>query len=153
MEQIVKIVLSKKEYERIRNIHFYKRSFFEKNGFPVDSKGKKIEFPSLEELYKIAVKQILSEGFREVNRVSPDDANCIIRVFNKCHYPYSRKSIHNLCGFMCFTKNSNNIWTSTCGNSQIELNFSKFIQRQYIFQDEYIDYNCDFFDSYVYVLK
>ena len=101
----------------------------------------------------MAVEKILSEGFHEVNRVSPDDANCIIRVFNKCHYPYSENSIHNLCGFLCFTKSSNSIWVSTPSTSPIELNFSKYIQRQYIFQDQYIDYNCDFFDSYVYVVK
>ena len=146
---VVKFVLSRKECEKIRNIHFNQISFYEKNGIPMDSTGREMDFPSIQTLREIAIEKILRAGFREVNQVSPDDANCVIRVFNKCHYPY-KGNIHNLCGFMCFTKRSNAIWISNSGNSQIELNFSKCT---YICQDNDVNYECDFFDTYVYVVR
>lgn len=147
----IKYILSKAESEKIRNIRFYQISFYEENGFPVDSRKKRINFPSLEMLQEMAFNKILKSGFHEITRVSPNEANCIVRVFNKTHFAYGEdpSEIHNLCGFNCFTKNFNT-WTSVTDSCKyFELDFSKCLNRQYLYQDEYIDYNCNFFDCYV----
>ena len=150
---MTKFILSKAESAKIREVHFYRISFYEKNAIPIDNQGNIVNFPTLEELAKMAIEKILEAGFHEVKRVAPNDANCIIRVFNKLHYAYQENmdEIHNLCGFNCFSKKLC-AWVSIADNGdEFNLDFSKCVQRQWIYQDEYIDYDCNFFDCYVYV--
>ena len=142
----VKYILSKIGSKKIRNIRFYQIRYHEKNGVPIDGKGKPIDFPSLEMLLEMAFNEIFKAGFREVRRVSPNEANCIIRVFNKTHFPYGEKEIHNLCGFNCFTQHFNT-WTSISDRDEIlQLDFSKC---QYLNQDKSLIYDCNFFDCYI----
>lgn len=144
---LAKIILSKKEAEKVRNISFYKICFNEKKGIPIDNDGKEMIFPTIEELQKMAFQKLSDKGFN-VERVSPSDANCIIHVFKKLHYPYEDE-IHNICGYDCFTKKINR-WISTSDmGDDFELDFSKCVSRHWLYQDEYIDYDCDFFDVYV----
>ena len=65
---LAKIILSKKEAEKVRNISFYKICFNEKKGIPIDNDGKEMIFPTIEELQKMAFQKLSDKGFN-VERV------------------------------------------------------------------------------------
>lgn len=147
--------LSKRDIKEIRNTHFYKIAYYEKKSIPVDSCGNKIFFPNLEEIQEMALKSLSEKGF-QIKRVAPDKANCIIRVFNKRHYPYDeyKNELHNVCGFHCFCFSKKlGKWITLLEDNEVILDFSKWKIRQWLYQDEYVDYECAFFDTFLLVTK
>lgn len=65
-----------------------------------------------------------------------------------------KEEIHNLCGFNCFTKKlGKGKWVSISEGNEFEIDFSKYVIRQWLYQDEYVDYDCTFFDMYLLVTK
>ena len=151
----MKNILSKRDIKEIRNTHFYKIAYYEKKSIPIDGSGNKIFFPNLEKLQEMALKSLSEKGF-QIKRVAPNKANCIIRVFNKRHFPYDdyKNELHNVCGFdcFCFSKKLGE-WTTFLNDDEVILDFSKWKIRQWLYQDEYVDYDCTFFDMYLLVTK
>lgn len=156
-------MLSKAQKEKLRNIHIYEIACEEKNGIaiirkrvPKVKRGKKT-FSTVEEdfivpsPYQIAesvFKQILVCGFSKVERVSPTNANCIIRVFQKLHYAYEFDQIFNLYGANCFVK-SGMYWISEFDSGTFHLDYSKSLIGQWLCQDEKITFDAEFVDFYV----
>ena len=138
---IAQIILSKNESEKIREISFLK----------ISSSTKEIALPSQEELLKMAFQRISNKGFF-IERVAPNDANCIIRVFSKHDYPYNSE-IYNLCGFNSFTKKFNNWMSISTRGDDFQLDYTKSLHRLWLYQDEYLDLECDFFDCYIRINK
>ena len=156
-------MLSKKQKEKLRNIHIYELACEEKNGIaiirksvPKVKKGKET-FSSVEEEfvipspYQIAesvFKQILTCGFSKVERVSPINANCIIRVFQKLHHAYEFDHIFNMYGADCFVK-SCGYWISECNSDTFHLDYSRHLIGQWLYPDEKITFDAEFVDFYV----
>lgn len=103
----------------------------------------------------MAFKCLSEKGF-QIKRVAPDRANCIIRMFNKRHFPYDnyKKELHNVCGFNCFCFSKKlGKWITLLEENEFVLDFSKCTIRQWLYQDEYIDYDCTFFDTFLLITK
>ena len=142
-------MLTKKQREKIRNTNYLEIYNFEEKGLSIQFK-EKVHIPSFVELKNIAFNQILLKGFSKVEQVSPNNANCIIRIFCKMHCYDEFIKTHNLYGFYCFTKGKRNKWISYSQSQKvIELDFSDMTLHFLICQDQYVDYNCDFLDCYV----
>lgn len=158
-------MLSKEQKEKLRNIHIYELACEEKNGVaiirksvPKVKRGKET-FSTIEEEFVIPspyqitesiFKQILGCGFSKVEKVSPDNANCIIRVFQKLHHEHEFGVVFNLYGADCFVK-SGNAWISECesrGNT-FRLNYTEHLIDQWLYQDEKVTFKTDFMDVYV----
>ena len=147
-------MLTLNQKKLIRSIHLFKYATKEKrDGKPINWDGTRFVVPSLKEIELLIYEEILKLGFSKVERTSPKYANCIIRVFHKLHYPCDHSSdwkcIYNIYGAACFTLVSGK-WTSTGFDEKItEIDYSKWVIRHWICQDEYIDFDFDFFDCYV----
>ena len=156
-------MLSKEQKEKLRNIHIYELACEEKNGIaiirksvPKVKRGKETfstvqeEFvvPSPYQIAESVFKQILVCGFSKVERVSPTDANCIIRVFQKLHHAYEFDQIFNMYGADCFVK-SGGYWISECDSGTFHLDYSKYLIGQWLYQDEKITFNTEFVDFYI----
>lgn len=144
-------MLTDVQKESIRNVDIYDYSLKEKKGKAINYDGKKFNIPSFVELKQIIISEILKLGFSKVEIVKPSKANCIIRVYQKLHYNYDfpgETSTYNLYGAHCYTLKSGK-WTTSAFQDDSIINFSEFIIRHWICQDEYIDFDCDFFDCYV----
>ena len=148
-------ILGEQHSEIIQGIRSYDLYNYEKEGIPVDESGEKIYVPNFLELRQKAFEEILKKGFSQITFVSPNVANCIVRVFKKehLHHGFYPEQVYNLWGFNCFTQEDDDTWTSIAGKSpcitKFELDFSQHEVEQGISQDEIIHCNCDFFDSYV----
>lgn len=140
-------MLSNEQKERIRRIKIYKSSCSEVKGKPIDQCGREFVIPSFPEIEQIVIEEIIKLGFSKVERVSPYEANCIIRVYKKLHYEYD-DDFYNIYGASCYTL-KNGRWTETVFNGEFEIDYSKHKVGQWVCQDESIVFDCEFFDCYV----
>lgn len=141
-------MLNSKKKEIIRKITVFKCAFYEdKKGKPIYVDNSELIIPSFPQIREMVFDKILKSGFSEIKLVSPGEANCIIRVYTKQHYEYERDIVFNLYGADCFTKKSGK-WVSEGGQGEFDINYSKCVIRNWLYQDEYVDINCDFFDCY-----
>ena len=162
-------MLSKEQKEKLRNIHMYEISFREKNGIAIiDKTVKKVSkrdketISTVEENFIVPTPyqildsiflQIVRCGFSKIERVSPDNANCIIRVFQKLHYKHRCGKVFNVYGADCFVK-SDNDWISECSENHgntFRLNHTEHLIDQWLHQDEKVTFETDFMDVYVIV--
>ena len=159
-------MLSKEQKEKLRNIHLYEISYREKNGIAiidktvkkVSKRGKetvstveeKFLIPSPYQILDSIFLQIIRCGFSTVERVSPENANCIIRVFQKLHHKHEFDVVFNLYGADCFVI-SGNAWISECENrgNTFRLNYTEHLIDQWLYQDEKVTFKTDFMDVYV----
>ena len=140
-------MLSRSQRESLRRICLFEYACREKKGQPIALNGSNFVVPSLNEVKESVFQEILKLGFSSIERVEPNKANCIIRVFQKLHYHYMDNLIYNIYGATCFTQRASGQWvTSPAG---FEIDYSKHIMRHWLCQDEYIDFDLDFFDCYV----
>lgn len=146
-------MLTKSQKEKIRSINLFEYAIKEKKGKAINWDGSEFVLPTLRQVEDSIYEQILKMGFTKIERVAPNQANCIIRVFQKLHYPYpmwpGREDIYNVYGAACFTLRSGK-WISTGFNTEgHEINYSEWKIRHWLCQDEYIEFDFDFFDCYV----
>lgn len=153
-------MLFKEQKEKLRNIHMYEISYKEKNSIAIIDKtvkrGKETfstveeEFivPSPYQILESVFLQIVRCGFSTVERVSPKNANCIIRVFQKLHQEHEFDTVFNLYGADCFVKSGNN-WISECDGNTFRLNHTEHLIDQWLYQDEKVSFKTDFIDVYV----
>lgn len=144
-------MLTDLQKEQIRNVKLYDYSYKEKKGKAITDNGKQFIIPSFVELKQIIFSEIMKLGFSKIEIVKPSKANCIIRVYQKLHYNYDfpvETNTYNLYGAHCYTLKSGK-WTTSAYQDDAIINFSEFTIRHWICQDDYIDFNCDFFDCYV----
>jgi len=143
-------MLSQRQRKNIRRINLFEYACEEKKGIPVHLGGKEFIVPSLDEVKESVFQEILNLGFSSIERVEPNKANCIIRVFQKLHYHYRDNLTYNIYGATCFTLKHGKWVTSPFGNVQdFKIDYSKHIINHWLSQDECIDFDLDFFDCYV----
>lgn len=140
-------MLSKSQRESIRCINLFKYGCREKKGKPITLDGKEFIIPSLSEVIESVSQEILKLGFSNIERIKPNKANCIIRVFQKLHYHYDNDLTYNVYGYTCYTLNNAGEWVTS--KAHFKIDYSNHIIRHWLCQDEYIDFNLDFFDIYV----
>ena len=152
-------MLSKEQKEKLRTIHIYEIACEEKNGIAIIRKRipkvnecyifeEKFIIPSPYQIAESVYKKILACGFSKVERVSPNNANCIIRVFQKLHHEYDINHIFNIYGARCFVNNDRD-WISECSLGTFHLDYSKCLISQWLYQDEKITFDAEFVDFYV----
>lgn len=135
-----KMVLSTQDSEEIKNIHYRWFSAMNCN-----------TLPRMEELQKLAFTQLEKHDFI-VERVLANNANCIIRVFNKLHFLHDNQ-LSNVIGFNCFTKKATK-WTSISVElTDLNYDWTKCQIHLPFHSNEYILYDCEFFDTYVSVRR
>ena len=156
-------MFSREQKEKLWQIHIYEFTSEEKNGVAIKrklvSKGEpgeeKLSFTEeifvVPSTYKIAenvFKQILDCGFSKIERVSPTNANCIVRVFQKLHHVYDSYTIFNMYGADVFVKNMT-IWTSKYRGERFTLDYAKCSILQCLEQDVDVKFDADFVDFYI----
>lgn len=134
--------------ELIREIGIHRYSCQEENGKPVTFDGKTFVMLTPNQVKAEIEKEILKMGFSKIRRVSPTWANCIIRVYEKVRYDYEDGLVYNLYGAECYTKDRG-CWVTKTSGELYRINHERSLHRHWICQDEYIDFDCDFFDCYV----
>lgn len=147
-------MLSNEQKEKLRKIHIYEISDTERNGIAIKTNVSKVKedfiIPTVYDIAESIFKQILEAGFSIIERVSPSDANCIVRVFQKTHHKYDFDIVFNFYGADCFVKD-NKTWTSEseCSNRCFPLDYSKYLVGQWIASDEEVFFDTDFVDFYI----
>lgn len=139
--------LSATQRKILKNTQIYCYSHTEKKGQPLlnDRPFDMLNFP---EIFEQVKDMIISEGFSSVKRVSPIRSNCIIRVFRTEHYVFEAPNwVYNIYGANCYVKFLGTF--HTCNDFPID--YSSCKTRSWICQDEYIDFDHQFVDYYVYV--
>lgn len=140
-------MLSPNQRKSIRRIYLFEYACRERNGQPITLEGSSFVLPSLNEVKESVFQEILKLGFSNIERVEPNKANCIVRVFQKLHYHYRDNLIYNVYGASCYTLNNAGQWVTSLADFKID--YSKYILKHWLCQDEYIDFDLDFFDCYV----
>ena len=143
-------MLSKSQKESIRRIGIFEYACRERKGHPITHEGKDFIIPAISEIKETAFQEILKLGFSNIEKVEPNKANCIVRIFKKLHYHYDNDLTYNIYGYTCFTLKAGSWVTHSLGAFQdFKIDYSKHILRHWLCQDEYIDFDLDFFDCYV----
>ena len=140
-------MLSRSQRQSIRRIYLFEYACREKSGQPIALNGSNFVVPSFNEVKESVFQEILKLGFSSIERVEPNKANCIIRVFQKSHYHYDTDLTYNVYGYSCYTLSNTGQWVTSLADFKID--YSKHILRHWLCQDEYIDFDLDFFDCYV----
>lgn len=145
-------LLTEKQRETLRNISIFEYSDREnRKGKPLRPGNAEFKMLSSHEIFALICEKIVKNGFSEVKRVSPDEANCIIRVFEKKHMKDTsvscRNRIYNIYGANCYTTKNSLGWISR--KDDFPINYEEDLHRLWFFQDEYIDFKAEFFDVYV----
>lgn len=138
-------MLNRKEREIVRNIVISQHSCWEREGVAITFDGRPFIVPTLDQVKEDIIEEILYRGFNKVERIKPTEADAIIRVYQKLHYKHHNGLVYNLYGGHCFTP-KNGKWVTL---EDIPLDYSSCKIRHWICQDDYIDFECDFFDVYV----
>lgn len=143
-------MLSKEEKQSIRNLQTYHCSTKEIKGKPVTDHKEPFVIPSYPELLAKAISDIKALGYKDVTRVSPNKANCIVRIYSTTHYEYDDVLTYNIFGTIFYAK-ENCVWTADfCGNI-IPINYSSFETCRWLCQDEKITFKHDFADFYLHI--
>lgn len=139
-------MLTREQKEKLRHLSYSQFFLTEQNGVPLDIRNNQpVKIPDFSELQECVFREIRKLGFNEISRVIPWRANLIVRLFYKRHYQSDYPEIHNLYGYRCYAR-SGLSWVT---GSQENFNPSKFVFRVWFFQDEYINYDCNFVDFYL----
>ncbi|MCI8273103.1 MAG: hypothetical protein HFJ55_03355 [Clostridia bacterium] len=143
--------LTRAQKHAIRKIRIYKSSYKERNGKPYyNENGEEKEFviPQFGEILKEMFEKIKGAGFSEVERCSPQKANCIIRIFQDLHHKYSYDMCYNIYGANCYT-NIDGRWQTGEGLDSYNIRYGSHKFRVVFYQDEYMSVDADFADFYV----
>ena len=115
------MALSREQEDKLRSIYIFHCVRGEENGRPVHSSGRGFIIPRFEEIFKEISSTILESNFCEVKKVSPYDANCIIRVFYERHF-WHNDEVYNLYGAECYTRSGNEeCWMTTSDSDNDKL--------------------------------
>lgn len=143
-------MLNEKQKEKLRKIKIYQSSEVAKIFRDPD---KDMLIPSFENILDIAFEQLLKNEFSKVERVAPDKANCIIRIYRKRNFEYESAlltTLIHLYGADFFILEEDGKWL---GDNFEEINPSEHIVQHYIspYRNPIFiaDIPVDFFDVFV----
>lgn len=143
--------LTEQQKHTIRQIRMYAQSDTERNGKAYcrdHKKEKEFIIPQFGEILKIMFENIKKAGFTEIERCSPSEANCIIRVYQDLHHKYHWGMCFNIYGAYCYT-NVNGIWKTSDGIDDYQFEYDRCLFRVILLQDESLLVDADFVDCYV----
>ena len=143
--------LTEQQKELVRQIRIYAYSDTERDGkayYKCNGKEKEFIIPQFGDILKIMFENIKKVGFSEIERCSPSEANCIIRVYQDLHQEYEWGMCFNIYGANCYTE-TNKIWQTSDGVDNYRLDYGKYQFRLILGQDETLRVNADFVDCYV----
>ncbi len=145
-------MLTNKQKEIIRKIKVFKSAEWEWNGKMIDGFGKEFSLPTSGEITEMAFGYLKNAGFSKVQRVSPNKANCIIRISGVNHLPYSGEYTINYFEVNYYTRKKNAwIMEDILGN-EYEINYSSHTNSFSLLDDNDPPIIIDpdyFFDIYV----
>ena len=110
-------------------------------------KKRNLSFHSLARFKKM-FDNIKKAGFTEIERCSPSEANCIIRIYQDLHHEYEWGLCFNINGANCYT-NINGIWETSDGIDNYPIEYDRHQFRMILMPDESLRVNADFVDCYV----
>ena len=140
--------LTEKQKETLRNISILEYSNREnRKGRPLKPGNAEFKMLSTQQIFALICEKITQNGFSKVKRVSPNEANCLIRVFKKQHYAYDDcpNMMINLYGANCFVLKNGN-WV--CSDDKYLLDYSEHKVRYWLCIDDSNTISTDFFDVY-----
>lgn len=143
--------LTKQQKYAIRKIRTFAYSDTERDGkayCTVHGKEEEFVIPQFGEILKIMFDNIKKAGFTEIERCSPTEANCIIRVYQDLHHEYDWGLCYNIYGASCYTK-TNGIWKSSDGIDDYPIEYDRHQFRMILLPDESLRVDADFADYYV----
>lgn len=140
-------MLNNEQKERLRQIEIFELAEKERKGKPITRDGKEFIVPSFEKIREDIFALILQNGFSKIERVAPNEANCLIRVFKKHHYAYDYcpNVMINLYGAICFVVKDDN-WI--CSDEKYVIDYSEHKVRYWLCIDDSNAISTDFFDIY-----
>lgn len=133
--------------EKVSGVKIFEYASREIKGKAIDYKGKEFIIPPLSQIKEQIFKKIYDAGFEKIEIVSPNKANCLIRIFQKLHYKYDY-SIYNVYGVSCYVLKKGK-WILESDGTEFSLDYSKEKIKHWICQDDYIVFDMDFVDLYV----
>lgn len=146
-------MLTREQKQQLNELNDFKFFFNERNGIALDNLSKEpVYFPNSKETLFRVIDQIRDLGFASITVLSSPTkykANVILRVYSKRHQPYDCKEIHNLYGHYCFVRHWFSWITTSPRGDTMHRNPKKASLRVWFYQDEYVDYDCDFVDFYL----
>lgn len=155
-------MLTTKRKSKLRKIKIYVSSCEEVDGKPIIRKSflknhtgfvtiyEEIVIPPPYKISQYIFQKILDSGFSKIEKVSPSEANCVIRVFQKLHYEYDSEFTFNIYGAVCYVKDKTGWFSENNQDELIILDYSKFHFKEIISQDEQLKIiDADFVDIYV----
>lgn len=115
-------MLTREQKQQLNELSYSQIFFSEHNGIPLDNVHREpVSIPDFTELQEYAFQTIRGLGFTSINLVMPWRANLIVRLFYKRHYPYDCLEMHNLYGYLCYTR-SGLSWV-TDSNTEFNQNY------------------------------
>ncbi len=143
-------MLTREQKQQLNELSYSQIFFSEHNGIPLDNVHREpVSIPDFTELQEYAFQTIRGLGFTSINLVMPWRANLIVRLFYKRHYPYDCLEMHNLYGYLCYTRSGLSWVTDSNRGNLVLFDPSKCVHRCWFYQDEYVDYDCNFIDFYL----
>ena len=143
--------LTKQQKYAIRKIRIFAYSDTERDGkayYTVHGKEEEFVIPQFGEILKIMFDNIKKAGFTEIERCSPTEANCIIRVYQDLHHQYDWGLCYNIYGANCYTK-INGVWESSDGIDDYPIEYDRHQFRMMLLPDESLRVDANFVDYYV----
>jgi len=138
-------MLNRSQKEKIMTMRIYEYSHLEKEGVPIIYGNKPFYIPTFYEIKEMIFNQIFNLGYSKIERVAQSEANCIIRLFKKQHHPYNNIFIYSIYGANCYVRIFGD-WVTKCNDKPIPIDHSECIVRHWIYNEECVDINCEFFD-------
>lgn len=104
--------------------------------------------PFLEEVRNMVFEKLQEMGY-QTKRIRPNDANCVVRVYNMLEYEHNGEN-YCLLGAICYTKaHGANKWVCYDENGNEEVMEYENCNVAVNFSDVIISVKTEFFDTYV----
>lgn len=101
-------MLTNKQKAKIRDLRIFESAEQTENGKLINGFGKEFSMPEDDEIIEMAFKKLENAGFSKIKRVSPNKANCIIRISRTKNFLYQEFTI-NYFEVNFYTKKKN-LW-------------------------------------------
>lgn len=143
--------LTRQQKYALRQIHIHAYSERERDGKAYCSYPNEEEefvIPQFGDILRMMFENIKKSGFTSIQRCSPLEANCIIRVYQDLHHEYEWGLVFNIYGAICYTK-TGGIWETSDDFDTYRIEHDKYQFRMQLLPDEGLRVNADFVDCYV----
>lgn len=134
-------MLTKAKKEKLREICVCSNSIVPKKA----EKSKKELFQQEKEKMFEKIKRL---GSRKVKEVSPEKANCIIKICMKKYYQYNSDNVYIIFESECYTR-SEAIWVTGVGDKTFDSDTKNILMMEKCIQEKNLDFSVEVRDYYV----